>query len=300
MIRTILKKEDHGFEWLDIYQPTAEEFAYIAQNFQLSEASIKDCMEPVHLPKIEEFDAYTFIILRTFTEKYKKNSDSISEITERLSIFYGTDYLITIHKKPIQFLDILEDSVRKSSRYKSAKQIAYAVSLQTVSSYENIANLLAERLDKYEEAVFLSNIRKPILQNVYYVKRQIDVIKKILALYKPMIVHFDSDIFKNLYTRDLGDIYLRCSVLYENLSENTAQLLTIYFNISSNHTNEIMRTLTVFSVFFMPLTFIAGIYGMNFANMPELAWYYGYPICIIIMAGISLAIYWWFKRKGWL
>ncbi|MGE8378233.1 MAG: CorA family divalent cation transporter, partial [Sphingobacterium sp.] len=90
------------------------------------------------------------------------------------------------------------------------------------------------------------------------------------------------------------------STLYENLSENVAQLLNVFFNISSNHTNEIMRILTIFSVFFMPITFVAGVYGMNFKNMPELEWYYGYPIAMAIMVAISMAIYLWFKRKGWL
>ncbi|MBP3943256.1 magnesium transporter CorA [Sphingobacteriaceae bacterium WQ 2009] len=300
MITPIIHKEKDSFEWIDISAPTKEDFATIALKYNLSEASIKDCIEPAHLPKIEAFESYTFIILRAFSEKYKKNSDTIVEITERLSIFYGANFIITIHKKPIEFLENLKREVQADLRYKGPRHIAYALALLTVSSYENIANFLAERLDKFEEVVFLTKNRKPILQNVYYIKRQVDVIKKILALYRPMVSHFDTELFKNLYTRDIEDIYLRCCLLYDNLSENTAQLLTIYFNISSNHTNEIMRTLTVFSVFFMPLTFIAGIYGMNFANMPELAWYYGYPLCIAIMTVLSLAIYFWFKRKGWL
>lgn len=300
MITPIIHKEKDSFEWIDISAPTKEDFATIALKYNLSEASIKDCIEPAHLPKIEAFESYTFIILRAFSEKYKKNSDTIVEITERLSIFYGANFIITIHKKPIEFLENLKREVQADLRYKGPGHIAYALALLTVSSYENIANFLAERLDKFEEVVFLTKNRKPILQNVYYIKRQVDVIKKILALYRPMVSHFDTELFKNLYTRDIEDIYLRCCLLYDNLSENTAQLLTIYFNISSNHTNEIMRTLTVFSVFFMPLTFIAGIYGMNFANMPELAWYYGYPLCIAIMTVLSLAIYFWFKRKGWL
>src|SRR5690606_33999442 len=123
---------------------------------------------------------------------------------------------------------------------------------------------------------------------------------KVIFLYKEGIEHFHSSSKKGVYTRDLKDPQIRTSTLYENLSENVAQLLNVFFNISSNHTNEIMRILTIFSVFFMPITFVAGVYGMNFKNMPELEWYYGYPIAIAIMIVISLAIYLWFKRKGWL
>jgi magnesium transporter len=84
------------------------------------------------------------------------------------------------------------------------------------------------------------------------------------------------------------------------MSENTNHLLNIYFNISSQRTNETMRVLTIFSVFFMPLTFIVGIYGMNFHNMPELSWQYGYPATIAAMAIVTIVIYSWFRRKKWL
>jgi magnesium transporter len=84
------------------------------------------------------------------------------------------------------------------------------------------------------------------------------------------------------------------------MSENANHLLNIYFNISSQRTNETMRVLTIFSVFFMPLTFIVGIYGMNFHNMPELGWKWGYPLTLATMAVVTIIIYLWFRRKKWL
>src|SRR3546814_7630519 len=112
-----------------------------------------------------------------------------------------------------------------------------------------------------------------------------------------IIDNIDSTGESDVYTRDLRDLYIRTQTLFDNLSENTAQLLSVYFPIASQRTNEIMRVLTVFSVFFMPLTFIAGIYGMNFKFMPELTWLYGYPAVLLVMVGISTGIYFWFKRK---
>lgn len=101
-------------------------------------------------------------------------------------------------------------------------------------------------------------------------------------------------------TRETRDQYVRLQNMFDSLSENIHQLLTVYFSASSHRTNEIMRVLTVFSVFFMPLTFIAGIYGMNFDYMPELQWRLGYPGIMVVMGIVTLSVYLWFRRKGWL
>jgi magnesium transporter len=98
----------------------------------------------------------------------------------------------------------------------------------------------------------------------------------------------------------MRDTYIRMTTIYDSLAENTNQLFNIYFSISAQKTNEIIRVLTLFSVFFMPLTFIVGIYGMNFHFMPELSWKWGYPAVMLTMAVVTLGIYWWFRRKGWL
>jgi magnesium transporter len=104
----------------------------------------------------------------------------------------------------------------------------------------------------------------------------------------------------NVNTRDTRDLYVKFQNMCDALSENIHQLLSIYFSASSQKTNEIMRVLTIFSVFFMPLTFIVGIYGMNFDFMPELRWKLGYPAVMVTMVFVTVMIYFWFKRKKWL
>lgn len=188
----------------------------------------------------------------------------------------------------------------RSTKLSDTKHLANHITTAALATFEKILPKISTKLDEYEESVFLARQKKLVLKHVYFIKRQIDVVRKVIILYKEIVEHFHANQKRNVYSRDLKDLFLRTNTLYDNLSENTSQLLNIYFNISSNHTNEIMRILTIFSVFFMPITFVAGVYGMNFKNMPELEWYYGYPLAIAIMLGISLAIYYWFKRKGWL
>jgi magnesium transporter len=223
------------------------------------------------------------------------------DITLRISVFYDEDFIITVHRNEIKLLDELIKLDKTNKKLKSSKSLVNSLVSQSLKTFENLViNDLSEKLDDYEERVFLHSRRKPFLMRLYYLKRQIDLIRIILTLYKDIVDYFHMPEYQNIYTQDLRDIYSRTNTLFRNIGENTAQLLSVYFNIESNHTNEIMRTLTIISVFFMPLTFIVGVYGMNFKYMPELDWRIGYPAVWLLMLVVSILIYIWFKRKRWL
>ncbi|MDR2283327.1 MAG: magnesium transporter CorA [Sphingobacterium sp.] len=301
MVTYILQNPESSFEWIDISNPKIEDFAELKEKYKLNDASIKDCLETGHLPKIEEFENYHFLILRSIPNKFDEESDSLVEVTDRISLFYNENVVITVHRNQIDFLERLKTIERSHKRLQSSKTLVNALVSDTLKTFEDLVlGKMAMQLDEYEEIVFLHHRRKPFLKKLYYIKRQIDVIRSVLTLYKDIVDYFHMPEYKNIYTQDLRDLFSRTSTLFRNISENTSQLLNIYFNIESNHTNEIMRTLTIISVFFMPLTFIVGVYGMNFENMPELEWEYGYAGILIIMALLSVLIYYWFKRKRWL
>ncbi|RZF59404.1 CorA family divalent cation transporter [Sphingobacterium corticibacterium] len=300
MVRTILDSSNASFDWIDISEPTLEDFETLRSKYQLHEASIKDCLQIGQLPKIEEFENYHFLIIRSIPAKFDNFSDTLTEITERISIFFSDKFVITVHRGNIEYLEKLADNF-PFNKLSSSKLFINHLTSEALKTFENLViNKLNTQLDSYEEMVFLNRRKKDFLRQLYYIKRQIDLIRIILTLYKDIVDFFHLSAFKNIYTQDLKDIYARSSTLYRNISENTAQLLSVYFNIESNHTNDIMRTLTIISVFFMPLTFIVGVYGMNFKNMPELEWYYGYPAVILAMAVLAALIYYWFKKRRWL
>lgn len=301
MVTYILQHPKSSFEWIDISNPKIEDFTELKEKYKLNDASIKDCLETGHLPKIEEFENYHFLILRSIPNKFDEESDSLVEVTDRISLFYNENVVITVHRNQIDFLERLKTVEHTHKRLQSSKTLVNALVSDTLKTFEDLVlGKMAMQLDEYEEIVFLHHRRKPFLKKLYYIKRQIDVIRSVLTLYRDIVDYFHMPEYKNIYTQDLRDLFSRTSTLFRNISENTSQLLNIYFNIESNHTNEIMRTLTIISVFFMPLTFIVGVYGMNFENMPELEWEYGYVGILIIMALLSVLIYYWFKRKRWL
>ena len=300
MIQFLASKARMGFDWVDLSAPSNEEIKQVAEQYGLHEASIKDCMQPDHLPKYELFDNYTFVIVRVLAANHTHEADTIQELTNKISIFFTKDYLITVHRAESDLIDLVKAKRIDTGKSTSTLHLLNSLIRESLLTFEQPGIKLSESLDYYEERVFLRQRKSPILRGLYFVKRKIDVIRKLMLLSYEIIDNIDSKGHSDVYTRDLRDLHIRTQTLFDNLSENTAQLLSIYFSIASQRTNEIMRVLTVFSVFFMPLTFIVGIYGMNFKYMPELDWQYGYPVVLLLMVGISTGIYFWFKRKGWL
>ncbi|MGO1245189.1 CorA family divalent cation transporter [Sphingobacterium sp. JB170] len=300
MVRKILEHPSSGFEWIDISEPTLADFADLKEKYKLHDASIDDCLQAGELPKIEEFEAYHFLIIRSIPTELGNFSDTLTEISQRVSLFFGDKFVITVHRGSITYLDRLIENY-PAKKITTSKHLIIQIAYEALKTFENLLiNKLTPRLDNYEEMVFLHKRKKGFLRQLYYIKRQVDLIRIILTLYRDIVEFFHVSAFNTIYTQDLKDAYNRCSTLYRNTAENTTQLLSIYFNIESNHTNDIMRTLTIISVFFMPLTFIVGIYGMNFRNMPELDWYYGYPSVLLLMAILALLIYYWFRKRKWL
>lgn len=292
----ICNKEEHGYDWIDINSPDDGELQEIAAAYGLHPALVHDCLQPGHLPKYESLEEYAFIIFRVYTDQEFLEADTVQELTNKVAIFYSASFFITIHRYP---QPLLEPVIKRASMLRNTHQLLNGVARACLATYDEPSNDLAKSIDYYEEQVFLSSRNKPILKGLYYLRRRIDLLKRMLMLSRDIIENID-DHQGNVNTRDTRDLYVRLTTIYESLNDNINQLLNTYFSTASQRTNETMRVLTIFSVFFMPLTFIVGIYGMNFKYMPELQYPWAYPGVLLLMAAITVAIYYWFRRKRWL
>jgi magnesium transporter len=179
--------------------------------------------------------------------------------------------------------------------------IITALVLATFDSYDKPLDRTQRILDEFEAGVFTEDIAAPSLRDAFHIKRRVTLTRRIMwqtsnALTKLTPVTERSDP-QYQEMRDTADAYL---FWVDQMVDEVNQLLQIQLSMSTNKTNEVMRILTVFSAFFLPLTFIVGIYGMNFRWMPELTSPMGYPLALLGMAGVSLGIFVWFRRKGWL
>ena len=139
-----------------------------------------------------------------------------------------------------------------------------------------------------------------MLEDLYLIKRRISVRSKLLTLTGEVIQSIKVKSKDAIMHQDLKELRIKLMMLNDQTHENVTNLLNIYLSLSAQKTNEVMKVLTIFSVFFMPLTFIVGVYGMNFDFMPELRYKWSYPILLASMLLFSAIIYWWFKRRKWL
>jgi magnesium transporter len=300
MQRVLTENKPAQFTWLDVINPTPEELQKVAQIYQLHASSVQDCLQPDHLPKYEQVGETSFIISRLHTPDAEPDADTIQELTNKVAIFYTDTFVITIHRQSLSFIDSLKQELIDTGKCRGPFHLVNRVIRAVFFSYEVQAGKLTQSLQYYEDNLFFQEKTQPILKGMYFLKRQVDLLRRMLILSRDIVENIDDPAENNPHTRDTRDLYVRLQTVYDTLSDNTNQLLNLYFSISSQRTNEVMRILTIFSVFFMPLTFIAGIYGMNFKVMPELEWKWGYPAVIILMIGVGISIYIWFKRKGWL
>lgn len=301
MQTTIIERE--GLTWIDVTNPSKKELDELAKRFGLPRAVVKDAMDPSHLPKNETFDSGEFVLLRHFDDAVMGDSeaDTIQELTRKIAIFCRKDLLITIHRKSQEFLKRLSS---KWSVAPGAENLVEEIRLdlvrEVILSYELPLRGAEEVFEKLEHQVFSSSLASPKIEELYFLKRQGGVYRRMLRQNMDVVYHFASSGLRPSQLQDVREEAERVFLHADELVEDLNHLFATHISLASHHTNETVRLLTVMSVFFMPLTFLVGVYGMNFRYMPELELKWGYPAMWVLMLGVTAVIYLWFKRNGWL
>ena len=280
-----------NFTWIDICNPNKESLYKIAEDYNLDYFQIKDSLEVGHLPKFEKTEKYSFIILRAFTASTNDRVTNINEISNKIAFFYTDNKLITIHRSGFDFLD---DYPPKP---KSAEDLLLRIIHKMIQTFEDPSKLLENKNDEIEKIIFLKDYTKISLKHLYYQKTQTRITKKLLQITQNVINHIEVSEISKTALQDIKDKLLSLVLSHDELLENSNNLLNTYISVNAQKSNDVMKLLTIFSVFFLPLNFVAGIYGMNFENMPELHWKFGYFLTLGEMLVIAVVIYFWFKRK---
>jgi magnesium transporter len=166
-----------------------------------------------------------------------------------------------------------------------------------IETYEEPAEILNKKIDVFEKTIFLKDYHGVSLENLYFIKTQTRVTKKLLQFTQNIIQKLEVNKHSKTSLQDINDKLLNLILTYEEVLENSNNLLHTYLSVNGQKNNEVMKLLTVFSAFFLPLTFIVGLYGMNFEEMPELKMKYGYYFVILFMLIISFITFYWFKKK---
>ena len=282
-----------NFTWYDCEKASFKELKNLKLTALIPEHFLEDSIQVGHLPKYERHGNYELIILRTHSKVKLADIVNISQISNKIAFIIYDKTLISIHRKEFEFIkDIKQD-------FQSQEELLLFFIKTMINSFEKPLNNYSIIIDNMEKALLVNKTEDFSIEKLYPIKSKARMHKKIIQISQNVLNQLA---LKNLgYSTELQDIndsVLNLLITADEIIEDTQNLLNSYLSITAQKNNDVMKLLTVFSVFFLPLTFIAGIYGMNFEFMPELEMKYAYFVVLIIMLAISIGIWIWFKKKN--
>ncbi len=277
----------------------------IGQELNIHPLVLEDILSTHQRPKLEEYESFLYMVIKGIEFDQERN---ISVDYEQISILLLVDYVITFKEKSDNTFDPIYYYLQNNNsrlRQFGSDYLAYVILDTIVDEYFVVEDNLDEIIDPLEENI-LFNPTKEMLQslqrirrNLISMKRNISPLRELLAT----ILRSDNPLFQEKTLRYYGDVYdhiLRVTDSLESYRERISAMHDIYLSSASNKLNETMKILTIFASIFIPLTFIAGVYGMNFEYMPELKWRWGYPMIWVIFITTSVGLLFFFKKKKWI
>lgn len=280
--------------------PLLEKFG---QNFDLHPLALEDILNTQHRPKLEEFEDYSLIILKML--EFNEETEQIS--AEQISLVLTPHYVLSFQERPGDVFDGLRDRLRRSNgriRQRGTDYLVYGLIDSIVDSYFQILEKLGDRLALLEEQLIVAP-NQDCQHKIHHFKRELLNLRKLVWPLREVISQLYSgeaqlvEETTAVYLRDLYDHVIQVLDTVELYRDTVSGLLDLYLSSISYRMNEVMQVLTIMASLFIPLTFIAGIYGMNFENMPELKQSWGYPAVWGIMIACVIGMLTYFKRKKW-
>lgn len=297
-----------NFKWVDIEKPSECNFEDISEIYNIPLRPLYNCLDPELLPRFEKMQDMVFIILRVPDPQMSADAETLQEITTKIAVFIKNDLIMTIHRQNIDFINEMKSRCSLEADFIPSDLLRELLT-HSMETLEGPLNELEHMVEEFESFVYDSqkSMKRP-LRTGYFIKRKASTYKKILKLTVDILnkIATKPDLIWNDFI-DLKEYLDRLLFYADDVLENITGLMNLQVSLDSQKTNEasyktneIMRVLTIFSIFFLPLNFIAGIYGMNFENMPELKYEWGYEIVLAVMLSLSIGIFSWVYKKGWL
>ncbi|SFI08375.1 CorA family divalent cation transporter [Halpernia frigidisoli] len=295
----IFLKNEHC-EWIDVVAPTAEDLKFIHERYSINHLLLEDTIDANHLPKFEKVDEVMFYLMRENTELERTNLSSISDVSTKLGVFIFEKTIITIHRMKNRSIQETKVEAEKKAEAIRKEDIALLLGMKVLKSYDSEGSHLLDVLDKMEDQIFLKNAHDSNqIRRLYKIKRKAGLNTRILNISTSWVEKFsllnliDSEIV------DLKDKHKDVIADFDHLNSQVTNLISMFIALSDQKANQVMKLLAIFSVYFLPITFIAGVYGMNFDFMPELHLKHGYFYVLGLMLTIEITIFIYMRRKKW-
>jgi magnesium transporter len=276
----------------------------IGNHFGIHPLVLEDIVHTGQRPKSEEFDDHIFIVLKMLF--FDETTNHIT--AEQVSLILGAHYLISFQEIESDVFNFVRERIRKAKgriRKFGCDYLAYALIDAIVDHYFVILEKFGEKIEHLEEEL-LENPQPQTLANIHRIKREMIFFRKQIWPLREVLNSLMKDQSSfirettHVFLRDIYDHTIQVIDTTESLRDMLSGMLDLYLSTLSNRMNEVMKVLTSIATIFIPLTFVAGIYGMNFKFMPELEWKWSYPVLWVLLLSIFCIMFLWFKRKHWL
>lgn len=294
-----LHQKSFEWYWVDFDQPTQDEWTLLDSFFRFHPLAIEDCLHRLQRPKVDFYGDYHFFVVHTMNEETLE--------AEELDLFIGKNFVVTFHHTPVEELDLVREKLQRDSSFweRGSVYAMYQILDKVVDSYFPLVYKIEDHLNEIEDQMTF-DMKHFSMESVFDMRSDLLWLRRTILPMRDLMYRvlsssrFDLQDHEQAYFADISDHLVKLTEIVESNRELTADIRDSYMAMNSNRMNRIMMILTIVSSIFIPLTFIAGVYGMNFENMPELTMEYGYFFTLGAMTLIGLAMLVWFKYKGWM
>jgi magnesium Mg(2+) and cobalt Co(2+) transport protein (corA) len=281
--------------WTDFDQPTSAEAEFLKTHFTFHHLAIEDCFHWLQRPKLDYYGDHNFFVLHNL------NPDTLTP--EEVDLFVSQRYIVSVHLLPSREIEAVRDRkfALETTLAKGPLYLGYLIMDKIVDNYFPAIEKIEEEVDEFE-------LIKPgpnFIEDLYDIRARLLNLRHIVVPMRELLYRIlyserlEIPPEERLYFRDIDDHLLKQTEVIEANREITADLRDSYVSVNSNRMNTIMKTLTIVATIFIPLTFIVGVYGMNFDYIPELSWHFGYFVIWGVMLGVAAGMLIGFKLKGW-
>jgi magnesium transporter len=298
-------RDNRGTSWINIDGlHETDMLQKLGEHYGFHVLVLEDVVNTTQRAKFEDYEQYLYLVVRML--HYEEKSAHVS--AEQVSLIVGPNYVVSFQEREGDVFDNVRERIRNGKgriRGMGADYLAYALLDAVVDGYFVVLEKLSTKIEEIEGKL-AGDPGPELLQEIYRLKRGVVMFRKVVWPLRELcaaLLRDESKLIKKptrVFLRDLHDHAIQVIDAVESFGDVVSGLQDLYLSVISNRMNEVMKVLTVIATTFMPLTFLAGIYGMNFRYMPELEWRWAYPVFWVVMIGLAVAMLVYFRRRRWL
>ncbi len=303
-------RDETGVLWVDFMgEPPSVDEPILREVFGFHPLAVDDALRETHVPKLDDWGQYLYLVLHSLI--YDDNNGNEPIGTVELDIFLGPNYLVTHHDRPVAALDRAWDLVQRDERHARAgtERVLYLLVDELVGSYMPVLEALEDTIDAIEDVIF-GDPGPKMVERIFTLKRSLLRLRRIIAPEREVLNKLARDNYavvrpaSRVFFRDVYDHLVRMYDITESLRDLVSGALDTYLSVINNRMNEVMKTLTVITTLFMPLSFLTGFFGMNFfqpvASLPAWTNVPAFLIALSIMALTPIGMFLWMRRRAWM